>query len=311
MSVAVAVPGPARTRRPWRLAVAVPVVAAAGLTVILLGRGWVPGSVGSVLDSVLPWLAVPIVLLLGVTALTRQWVPVAAALAPVLTWTVMFGPVLAGGARDGGHDLRVASLNLGRASAGPALAPLLEARPDLIVLQEVTAANRPAITDVLAGGYPYLAGAGTVAVFSRLPLSDTRPVDIRIGWTRALRTTVRAPAGPIRLYAAHLASARAGMTAGRNRTLTALAELVHADPAPRLLLAGDLNTATTDRHFTVLAPLADTQQEAGAGFGFTWPARFPLVRPDHVLQRGMSTRHAWVVAAPGSDHRAVLADVGN
>jgi vancomycin resistance protein VanJ len=99
------------------------------------------------------------------------------------------------------------------------------------------------------------------------------------------------------------------MTAGRNRTLAALAGVVHADPAPRLLLAGDLNTATTDRQFTVLAPLTDTQQQAGAGFGFTWPARLPLVRPDHLLQRGLTTRHAWVVTAPGSDHRAVLADL--
>jgi hypothetical protein len=96
---------------------------------------------------------------------------------------------------------------------------------------------------------------------------------------------------------------------GRDRTITALAAALAADPTPRLLLAGDLNTTTTDRRFAAFAPLHDTQQEAGAGFGFTWPASLPVLRPDHVLQRGMTTRRLWVTSAPGSDHRAVLADL--
>ncbi|BCY08567.1 endonuclease/exonuclease/phosphatase family protein [Actinoplanes sp. L3-i22] len=309
MSVAAPVAEPARTRRRPRLAVLVPVVVAAALTALLAGHRWAPGSVGSGLDSGLPWLAVPILALLGATILVRRIVAVGVALVPLLIWTLMFGPALGDRAVDGRRDLRVASLNLGPATAGSALDSLLAAAPDLIVLQEITAANRPAVTAELGARYPFQANAGTVALFSRLPLSGTEPVDIQIGWTRALRTTVTTPSGQVRVYAAHLASARAGRTAGRNRTLSALAGLIRADPAPRLLLAGDLNTATSDRHFDVLAPLTDTQQEAGAGFGFTWPARFPLVRPDHLLQRGMTTRHAWVLSVPGSDHRAVLADL--
>jgi vancomycin resistance protein VanJ len=53
----------------------------------------------------------------------------------------------------------------------------------------------------------------------------------------------------------------------------------------------------------------DTQQQAGAGFGFTWPARLPVLRPDHILHRGLTSRHSSVVVAPGSDHRAVVADL--
>lgn len=309
MSVAVAVTRPTRTRRRSRLAVVAPVTVAALLSLLLLGHRWVPGSAGSGLDSALPWLAVPMLILLAVAILMRRPVAIAAALAPMLVWTILFGPTLTDRSTAGQRDLRVASLNLGASAVGSALEPVLSAAPDLIVLQEVTASNRPAVAERLGDAYPYHANAGTVAVFSRLPLSGTEPVDIRIGWTRALRTTVTTPSGQVRVYAAHLASARAGRTAERNRTLTALADVVRADPAPRLLLAGDLNTAATDRHFDVLAPLTDTQQEAGAGFGFTWPARFPVVRPDHLLQRGMTTRHAWVLTAPGSDHRAVLADL--
>jgi vancomycin resistance protein VanJ len=311
MNLAVVADEPTHTRRRVRPADVVTVVVAALLAGVLLGHRALPGPAGSGLDSALPWLAVPILVLFAVAILSRRPVPVAAALAPVLVWTLMFGPDLTDRAAAGPHDLRVASLNLGAATVEGALDPLVDAAPDLIVLQEVTTTNRPAVTARLSDAYPFRANAGTVAVFSRLPLSDTEPVDIRIGWTRALRTTVATPSGRVRVYAAHLASARAGRTAGRNRTLTALADVVRADPAPCLLLAGDLNTATTDRHFDVLAPLADTQQEAGSGFGFTWPARLPLVRPDHLLQRGMTTRRAWVIGAPGSDHRAVLADLDN
>ncbi|XVU28852.1 endonuclease/exonuclease/phosphatase family protein [Actinoplanes sp. CA-054009] len=279
------------------------------LTALLIAHEMVPGATGSLVDSALPWSAAPILLLIAATALTRRRWAVAATAIPALTWAVMFAPSLTDRATAGPHDLRVASLNLGTAAPETALAPLLQAAPDVIVLEEITTADRKAVTATLNAAYPHRAAAGTVAVFSRLPLSHTTPVDIRIGWTRALATTVTTPNGPVRVYAAHLASARADMTANRDRTLEALAAAVHADPSPRLILAGDLNTATTDRRFAALSPLRDTQQDAGAGFGFTWPDTFPVVRPDHLLQHGMTTRRSWVLRAPGSDHRAVLADL--
>lgn len=304
-----AVPSPSRWGGRRRNAgVAALGLVATSISLLLVAHRAVPGSMGSMVDSVLPWLFAPALLVLLVAAGFRIRRGIAASLVPALIWGLMYGPVLVDHARDGGHDLRVASLNVGAATPSVALPPLLAEDPDVIVLEEITAKNRAAVTRVLTEAYPHSAFAGTVAVFSRLPLSRTKPVDIHIGWTRAMVTTVTTPKGPIRLYAAHLASARADKTAERDRTLAALAAAVHADPTARLLLAGDLNTATTDRQFSSFAPLHDTQQEAGAGFGFTWPAGFPVVRPDHILERGLTTRRAWVLRAPGSDHRAVLAD---
>jgi vancomycin resistance protein VanJ len=278
------------------------------LSVLLLGHRGVPGSAGSVLESALPWLAAPILLLFAGAAVTRRPAVVVPVLVPVSIWTVLFGPTLGDHSRSGSHDVRVASLNLGQATPAEALPPLLAEHPDVVVLEEVTPANRGPVAKALAGAYPHHTETGTVAIFSRFRLSDTEPVDIHIGWTRAIATTVTTDHGDIRVFAAHLASARADMTAGRDRTLEALAAAAHADPSKRLILAGDLNTATTDRLFHQFAPLADSQKEAGSGFGFTWPAAFPLVRPDHILERGLTTRRSWVVRVPGSDHRAVLAD---
>ncbi|NMO53909.1 hypothetical protein HH310_22350 [Actinoplanes sp. TBRC 11911] len=281
---------------------------AAGLSLLLVAHQAVPGSAGSLLDSVLPWLAAPILLLVIVAVVTRRVGVIAAALVPVVVWVVLFAPTLTDRAQAGGHDLRVASLNLGKATAGEALPPLLAEHPDVIVLEEITAANRRSVTKTLADAYPHHSETGTVAVFSRFRLSDTEPVDIHIGWTRAIATTIATGAGPVRVVAAHLASARADMTADRDRTVAALAAAAHADPSPRLVLAGDLNTATTDRQFAAFAPLRDSQQQAGSGFGFTWPSALPMLRPDHILARGLTARNSWVLRVPGSDHRAVLAD---
>jgi vancomycin resistance protein VanJ len=298
-----------RYRRSMKFGALIPVgVLAAVLSLVLLAHRAVPGSPGALVESLLPWLAAPILLLTVVAIVTRRAVVIAASLVPAAVWAVLFAPTLTDHGQSGDHDVRIASLNLGKAAPADALPPVLAEHPDVIVLEEITLAARGTVTKALAAAYPHHTETGTVAIFSRFRLSDAEPVDIHIGWERAVSATVAAPDGSIRVYAAHLASARADMTAERDRTLAALAAAAHADPSPRLVLAGDLNTATTDRQFTALEPLQDSQEQAGAGFGFTWPAALPLVRPDHILERGLTTRRSWVVRAPGSDHRAVLAD---
>jgi vancomycin resistance protein VanJ len=90
--------------------------------------------------------------------------------------------------------------------------------------------------------------------------------------------------------------------------MDALVDRIRTDSSPRIVMLGDLNTASTDR---VLAPLArllrDTQAAAGRGLGFTWPSSFPLVRPDHIMTRGMTATQSSVVDTSGSDHRAITA----
>ncbi|OLZ59327.1 hypothetical protein AV521_45595 [Streptomyces sp. IMTB 2501] len=51
------------------------------------------------------------------------------------------------------------------------------------------------------------------------------------------------------------------------------------------------------------------QDAAGDGFGFTWPAEFPVVRIDQVLFRGVEPGSASVLPANGSDHLPVTAGI--
>ncbi|MEV0157246.1 endonuclease/exonuclease/phosphatase family protein [Micromonospora sp. NPDC050686] len=281
------------------------------LAAVLVGHGLVPNvrGFGSLLDSVTPLLGLGVPPLALAALLRRSRWALAAVLLPAMIWSIQHGAAwLPSHASTEPTGLRVASQNLRADNPDPAatVTALARAEPDLIALQEVADDDR--IAAPLAVRYPHRAVVSTVALYSRYPIRAEDGVDTGLGWTRALRAVVAAPGGDVTVYVAHLGSARAGQTSTRDGTLAALAAAVRADPAPRLVVLGDLNTASTDRSFRPLGRLLrDAQADAGRGFGFTWPARLPMIRPDHVLYRGLTPTAAGVVATPDSDHRAVTA----
>lgn len=288
------------------------IVTALALAAVIAGHGLIPNvrGLGSLVDSVAPFLGIGVPLLALVALLRRSRRALVAVGVPALVWTVLFGAAWLP-ARDGGAvQVRVASQNLKAGNPDPAatVSTLASTDADLIGLQEVSGGIRGTVAEVLRDDYPHQAFVSTVALWSRFPIRQSVGVDTGLDWTRALRAVVAAPEGDIVVYVVHLGSARAGDTSVRDRTVAALAAQVRADPAERLIVLGDLNTATTDR---VIAPLAelldDAQADAGRGLGFTWPAALPITRPDHVLYRGLTATAAGVVRTPASDHRAVTA----
>lgn len=77
-----------------------------------------------------------------------------------------------------------------------------------------------------------------------------------------------------------------------------------------MVLLGDLNGTTDDRAFAdVTAQLRSAQEVAGDGFGFSWPAAFPVARIDQILVRGVQPQSAWLLPATGSDHLPVAARI--
>ena len=92
--------------------------------------------------------------------------------------------------------------------------------------------------------------------------------------------------------------------------MRALDEAVAAERNKRVVLLGDLNGTTDDRAFADLTSrLHSAQDEAGDGFGFSWPAAFPIARIDQILVRGVQPRSAWVLPDTGSDHLPVAARI--
>ena len=150
-----------------------------------------------------------------------------------------------------------------------------------------------------------------MAVWSRYPFED-QPRQVP-GVPRSRQAVIRTPQGPVSFYAVHLASFRPdepSVIAHRNAEVEALARAIQADPSPRIIVAGDLNTATTDREMRRLtALLSPVSEEAGTGLQFTWPAKLPAVRLDHVLTRGFIALDSRVLPMTVSDHRAALTDL--
>ncbi len=290
-------------------------VAAVTLAVLLAGHRLVPRALGAggLLESFLPWLglAVPV---LALVALWRRapWAGLALVL-PAAVWSALFGPaLLADHGGQGNGDLRVVTHNLRfvnpdvRGSA----AALLRVRPDLLALQEVNPAGRPALAAVLDPALRYHALHGRSGLWSRYPIREPRWITVGPGQRSVLRAVVAAPGGPLAVWVAHPPRLRLGVAQPRDAELRRLARAVAADPVPRLLLVGDLNTASTDRALGPLERrLRSAQVDAGSGLGFTWPAPMPLMRIDHVFYRGLGAVDAWVLGRTGSDHRAVLADL--
>ncbi|MFY1632033.1 endonuclease/exonuclease/phosphatase family protein [Solwaraspora sp. WMMB335] len=308
---AAADPDPAarRPRPPRGLRTSIAASLVAGL---LAGHRLIPNvrGLGSLLDTVVPWLGVAVVPLVVAAVLRRSRLAVVTVSACAVLWGGLYGIAWLPRGGGGPAEITVVSQNMRAGNPAPAatIEALLRRDPDLIALQEIAEDGHQPLAASLADRYPHRVLLSTVALWSRLPIREAAGVDTGLDWTRALRAVVAGPAGDIVVYVVHLGSARAGDTALRDRTVATLATTLRHERAQRLIVVGDFNTATTDR---VIAPLtdllSDAQAEAGTGPGFTWPAVLPVTRPDHVLYRGLTVTRAEVVRTPASDHRAVVA----
>lgn len=279
------------------------------LAFVLVGHRVIPDVAGlvTIVESVLPWtgLAIGVLLLVGVFGGVRAGL--VALLVPTLAWAAVFGPVLLPKNAAGDGQLSAVSQNIGARNANPctAMAALAAQKADLVAVQELT--DRASGCDALSDAYKYRYRSSSVRLWSRYPLRPSKPLELGLDWARAFRTEVITPSGNVVVYAVHLPSARPDATAQRNRGLADLAELLRADSAKHVLVVGDLNTASTDRQLDAFSDLADSQRVAGSGFGFSWPAGFPITRPDHMLTRGLTPVSAGTLPGNGSDHLGISA----
>ncbi|WP_062211894.1 endonuclease/exonuclease/phosphatase family protein [Streptomyces sp. NBRC 109706] len=313
-------PGPRWSDRVgrWRRGL-VPAGLALALALLLTVHARVPnkiGNLGSLLETFLPWtaLAVPVLALCAV--LRRSVTALAALLAPVLVWSNLFGGLLLDKTGSGGA-LMVVSHNVdeGNADHAATASQLADSGADVIALQEVPQRELATYEEELARVYPHHAVEGTIGLWSRHPIVDVAPVDTGMGWTRAFRGTVATGEGPVAVYVAHLPSVRVEFRSGftaerRDEAAELLGQAIAHEPVEHAVLLGDLNGTMNDRALAPLtSQLRSTQGAAGAGFGFSWPADFPMARIDQILVRSLEPVSSWTLPSTGSDHLPVAARV--
>lgn len=277
-----------------------------------------------------PWAVLGWILVLILVLSARWWwiaVGVLALIAIQLTWVLPTrGASAAAGPRPGSVAVRVMTINvyIGAADLGEVLRLVDRNDVDLLTVQEALPATVTQLTAGLSATLPHVLPsnpeypAGTV-IWSRWPINRLSP---SLGEGHQIsRSLLHVPGAiPVTVTGVHTISPGAGP--GRieawNRDLQALAQVSRQTSGAQVML-GDFNATRDHRPFrrvveTGLVDAAETVRVL-PWRGVTWPAnrqRLPvLVRLDHVLvtPQSIGVERLQVVTVPGTDHRAVLADL--
>ena len=219
-----------------------------------------------------------------------------------------------------GPILRVLTLNLyvGRADAEAVVARVRQAGADVLFVQELTA---DAVTSLKQAGLEDLMphtqielrrGSGGSGIYSRFPLSEGPPVaSVRAAQPTAL---LELPSGEaVELVCVHPSAPVPSRRGGAVRWREELAVLPPPGELPRVL-AGDFNATLDHAAFRDVLRLgyADAALQAGSALTPTWgsPGKGAVLTLDHVLADRSCAVHACSVhVVPGSDHRAVYAEI--
>ena len=213
----------------------------------------------------------------------------------------------------------VANVLVGGATAGSVAAAVRAERPDVLALVELT----PGLAAALDGTdlrqllpfrsltpHPHPGGVG---IYARRPLGGSGQLD---GTNLACRRVeVGLDGQRVGILAVHAYPPRPGSTELWRGDLETVRAAAAAGQARPLLVVGDFNATADHASFRALmdSHLRDAHQARGRGLVRTWPALGPLpplLHLDHVLvSPDLAVLAVHERTIPGSDHRAVVADL--
>ncbi|PRA04733.1 hypothetical protein CQ010_13280 [Arthrobacter sp. MYb211] len=281
------------------------------LTIVLVAHRSFPerGGLGLFLDNLAPWLGLGVPLLFCWALAARGRISFLVLLLPLVAWSWIFGAAfLPANAPEPAAKFIVATQNVHEDGAHSSAQGLLATGADLISLQELGEGQAQEVAALLEETHPHQYTVGTVGVYSKYPILDEEPLDLGLGWSRAVKLRVRTDAGDVTVYAVHVASARPLEHAERDLMLSNLGRTLAADRSAKIIALGDFNATNADRHFSPVSEQLNKVPHEGWGFGMTWPNRpMPMLGIDHVLVRGLDTGSSDTLAVGDSDHRAVIA----
>jgi endonuclease/exonuclease/phosphatase family metal-dependent hydrolase len=219
-----------------------------------------------------------------------------------------------------GPVLRVLTVNVlcGRADAEVVVALVRRTAADVLFLQELTGdamtgLNQAGLDDLMPQKVTELRGSSLGSgIYSRFPLSEGQP--LMPTYAAQPTAVLRLPGGEaVELGCVHPRAPLPPSPRGVARWRRELAVLPPPGELPRVL-AGDFNATLDHAPFRSVLRLgyADAALQAGNALTPTWG---PLGRPavitiDHVLvDRRCAVLASSVHAVPGTDHRAVYAEV--
>lgn len=259
----------------------------------------------------------------------------------------LMGFVLPGSADpSGAPKLRVMSFNTNAGYSGwePIVRAIQGHHPDVVLLHEVLLDHQDLAERLKAAGLPHVEVSSQFVTASRFPILESVdppriPFEGRQRSPRFMRHVIQTPLGALAFYNVHPISPRGMLGIWRARAaLVKLksGELLEGDPqadvhgnaglrAKQLelvgrlatnehlpvVIGGDLNVPGLSAAFhRSLSEFRDGFRDAGAGLGYTFPQKLPLMRLDRILA-GQDFRFTSfeIGCRDLSDHFCVVADL--
>jgi endonuclease/exonuclease/phosphatase (EEP) superfamily protein YafD len=195
---------------------------------------------------------------------------------------------------------------------------VVEAHPDIVVLQEITDEwQKP--TEALLSQYPFhltaprARGSG-MALFSRYPLDEATVLNLDSSTHLAIFGKVNINGTVVSILALHPPTpVRTAKFVNRNRQFSEAAAIIRANQGPAILI-GDLNTTMWSPYFNDLTRNSGLR-DARIGFGLrpSWPVPLPALLQlpiDHCLvSEDVGVEAVRTGKRTGSDHRPLIVDV--
>jgi vancomycin resistance protein VanJ len=254
---------------------------------------------------------------------------------PLLMFTAEYGPrFLPRGGGSGGAPIRVMTANVQyvNSNADAVASAVFEYSPDVIAVQELSSEISAPLAEKLRERYPYQelypeSSSHGMGIFSRYPITSSSPAEMEPLSCRCQQMTVDFNGKQVTIINVHPSPPKGRLkrdvppiefrTADNEAALRTILARADAIQEP-LLILGDFNVGEGQPPYSwVQDRYRDTYGEVGSGFGLTFPATqaygrpvFPMVRIDYIFHdEAWTSRSAWTVLLPGSDHRGVVADL--
>jgi endonuclease/exonuclease/phosphatase (EEP) superfamily protein YafD len=271
-----------------------------------------------------PYLMLGAPMALIVFAALRRWLVMLLAAALTVAVVAVQAPLYIADHATAGVKVRFMSANLRYGHADShAVADLAREHADVLAVQELTPEEATRLSAAgLDADFPFHAlapkeGPAGVGIWSRYPITHSEADDAF--WLGLLTAAVRIPGvgTDTTIVVTHMSAPWPepiqGWRDDMARLSTALQRIAAATDGP-VLVAGDLNSTADMREFRRLldAGYRDAADQAGAGLTRTHPADIvvpPVFAVDHILTRDATATSVRTLTVPGSDHRALAADV--